>query len=365
MGARLCTRSTCRFNSIRSARRPLIQNREVIQDIVTPCLGITDIIRGERPLTVIIAAGHATPHLHIKSHTPMNQPQRHHYLPEFYLQRWAAGDGRVFRYHRPHRQVVISRLPPKYTGFEKGLYTLEGETDAQIIETKFFSLVDNAAAPVLKRLILGGPAHLNNDQRNSWARFVMSLQLRGPESLAEIKEFLHRNTRTNIENADGESYQATKRAGDPDSVYDFALREKPELFANAHKRLLPQLIDHEVIGEVLINMRWAVMNLSAAPHTLLTGDRPYTTSHGLGDPLCLLGVPLSPTHLFVAGNNIELIQKVAAQRPKDAVRNANSLMTRLAVQSVYGNTDSHLTFVEKRLRRADEPPVPGVITRDT
>jgi hypothetical protein len=225
----------------------------------------------------------------------MNQPRRHHYLPEFYLQRWAARDGRVFRYHRPHRQIVVSCLPPKYTGFEEGLYTLQGETDAQIIETKFFSPVDNAAAPVLQLLISRGPADLDNDQRNSWARFVMSLQLRGPESLAEIKALLDRNTRANIEHADGGNYQAIKRESDPACVYEFALRENPERFANAHKRLLPQLIDNEVIGEVLINMRWAVMDLSAAPYTLLTGDRPYTTSHGLDAPLCILGVPLSPT----------------------------------------------------------------------
>jgi hypothetical protein len=109
------------------------------------------------------------------------------------------------------------------------------------------------------------------------------------------RALLDRNTRANIEHADGGNYQAIKRESDPACVYEFALRENRELFANAHKRLLPQLIDNEVIGEVLINMRWAVMDLSAAPYTLLTGDRPYTTSHGLDAPLCILGVPLSPT----------------------------------------------------------------------
>jgi hypothetical protein len=111
-------------------------------------------------------------------------------------------------------------------------------------------------------------------------------------------------------------------------------------------------------------MKWAVMDLSAAAHTLLTADRPYTTSHGFGDPACLLGVPLSPTHLFVAANHVEQLRKLSAQKANDTVRNGNNLMVRLAVENVYGCTDRHLAFVEKRLRRVGDPPVPGIITRD-
>jgi hypothetical protein len=38
-------------------------------------------------------------------------------------------------------------------------------------------------------------------------------------------------------------------------------------------------------------------------------------------------------------------------------------MVRLAVENVYGSTNSHLAFVEKRLRRPSDPVISGLIAR--
>ncbi len=192
----------------------------------------------------------------------------------------------------------------------------------------------------------------------------MSLQLRGPQSLAEIKTVVDRIIRANIEHLQADNYRAAKREGDPDSVYEYVLQHEPDLIANAHKAFLPGLIDHEIVGEVIMNMRWAVMDLTAGPDTLLTADRPFTTSHGLADPACVLVVPLSPTHLFAATNDIRRLRNLAAQPAEDTVRRANDLMVKLAVQNVYGSTATHLDFVEERLRRSNDPPVAGVILRE-
>jgi Protein of unknown function (DUF4238) len=300
----------------------------------------------------------------------MNDPIKHHYNPQFYLRQWAGSDGRLFRYHRPHDRTVVSRLSPEHTGFEDRLYTLAGAADPQSIEKAFFSRVDNKAAPILElliglgpRLVIIGPSHLNNEQRSNWTRFINSLQLRGPHSLAEIKAVHDRIVRDNIERAHGAAYLASRQEGDPETVYEDALQQMPDELANAHKVLLTQLIDYQPVGQIIINMLWGVFDASAAPHTLLTSDRPYFTSHGLGDPACLLGVPLSPTRLFVAANDIRQLRKLAAQPLRDTVRNANNLVVRQAVRNVYGVTDGHLAFVDKRLRRPNEPPVPGLITR--
>jgi hypothetical protein len=293
----------------------------------------------------------------------MNEPIRHHYVPVFYLRKWTGPDGRLFRYHRPHQVTVVSRLRPEHTGFEEQLYSLSGSNNEQMIETDFFSPVDNAAAPILERLISHGPGELDSQARSHWTRFIMSLQLRSPQSLAEVKEFSDQNIRETIERQNGEEYFATRQPGDPESAYEYALQHSSRQLANAHKAFLPGLIDHEIIGRVIINMRWAVLNLTAARRTLVTGDRPYTTSHGLADRSCLLSVPLSPNHLFVAANDIDLLRAVVAQRADDTVANSNNLMVRLAVQNVYSNTDGHLAFVDNRLRRVGDRPIPGIITR--
>ena len=77
----------------------------------------------------------------------------------------------------------------------------------------------------------------------------------------------------------------------------------------------------------------------------------------------MLSLPVSPTHLFVAVNDIALLRQLDAQPARDTARNSNHSIVKLAVQNVYGYTGAQLTFVEKRLRKADDPIVPGIILR--
>ena len=214
----------------------------------------------------------------------------------------------------------MSKRSPEHTGFEDYLYTVEGGNDPQILEKGFFSNIDNYAAPILEALTQLGPGlvilrngHFTNDQKSDWARFINSLYVRGPHSLGEIDTVLQRNVRDQFERKHGEAYRAAKQPGDPESVYEYARQKLPSLLADAHKFLLPQMIDDEKIGHVVVNMIWAVLDLADAPDSLLTSDRPYITSHGLLSPECLLSVPISPTRLFVAANNMQQLEALARQ----------------------------------------------------
>lgn len=293
----------------------------------------------------------------------MSNPNKHHYLPIFYLNRWTGADLRLVRFYRPHQEVVASRLTPEYTGFEESLYSLDGlqAGEREIIETEFFSPIDNDAAVILEELINHGAGRLTEAQRSSWIRFIMSLQLRGPHSLREIEAVLNESMEEVFERKSGDQHRADSTLQDFKSTYEEAREKSPAEFKNSYKRLLPQLIDHEKIGQRIINMLWYVFDFSAAPLTLLTADRPFTPSHGLLDARCILSVPLSPTHLFVAVNEVQQLHALANQTRRDTVRNANKLVVKLAVQSVYGTSDEHLRFVENRLRHREEPIVPGLI----
>jgi hypothetical protein len=262
----------------------------------------------------------------------------------------------------------VSKTTPEYTSCEDYLYTVKNPNDPQILEKEFFSKLDNYAAPVLERLNQPGPKLviigrmvLDDTQRSDWTRFIQSLHLRCPHSLSEI-DTVHRGIlRENMERDHGAAYRASKQPDDPESFYDYAASDAPDLLADAHKFLLTELIGHESLGNYVINMIWAVIDVSDAPHRLLTSDRPYILPRGLLDPSCILGVPISPTRIFLAANNMEQLEQLRRQSSKDTVRNANNLVVRMAVQNVYGSTRDLCEFVEMRLRRQDDPPVPGVI----
>lgn len=293
----------------------------------------------------------------------MSQPKHHHYLPVFYLKGWVDSRDRVYRYYRPQDQVVASDVAPRGTGYEEGLYQLDGTADPQIIEKEFFGAVDNNAARVLKTMLREGPGVLSNDKRQSWTLFLMSMLIgRSPHSLVEIRSVINGFLRANLEKSCQSDYAASRQPDDPLSIYDFTMKRTPEL-AEAYKAALPDMIDNEVVGQHINNMRWAMLNLSRAPQTLLTGDRPCMTSHGVADPACMLSLPVSSTHLFVAAHDIGRLRQLDKQSARDTVRNSNDCVVKLAVKNVYGCTGDQLTFVEKRLRKTDDPVVPGVLLR--
>lgn len=299
----------------------------------------------------------------------MNDPISHHYIPRFYLRQWVDSDGRLSRYHRPRDLVVVSTTTPEYTGYDDYLYTVKNPNHPQILEKKFFSRLDNYAAPILKRLNQPGPQlvfigrnDLDGTQRSDWARFIQSLHLRCPHSLSEIDMVLRRFLRDNIERDHNAAYRASKQPDDPESFYDYVVSDAPDPFVDAHKFLLTELIDHKPLGDYIINMSWGVIDVWDAPHRLLASDRPYILPRGLRDPSCILGVPISPTRIFLAANNMQQLEQLSTQSSKDTVRNANNLVVRMAVQNVYGSTDDdRRRFVEGRLRRQDGAPLPGLI----
>lgn len=121
-----------------------------------------------------------------------NPSCRHHYLPEFYLKRWASREGRLVEFSRPWADVVKpKRVYPRETGFvdrRKELQGLSREV-AHAVEEKFFSPVDSEAADVLTR-IERNETDFSGDERSAWARFVLSLVFRVPEIYPKARDQL-------------------------------------------------------------------------------------------------------------------------------------------------------------------------------
>ena len=291
-----------------------------------------------------------------------NQPTSHHFVPIFYLKAWAASDGRVTRYYRPYKDVIASPIGPKYAGCEDYLYTLQGvpPDEQAFLETNFFSPVDSDAAIAHQLLLAGKLNSLTNRQRVNWARFIMSMQIRSPFSLGELQGLADLTMRSKM-NIDDPEFAAAIKSGTRQTMYEWFQQNHPVAITEAHKRFLPGLIDHEELGDYLINMSWGTLDVSSASHTLLTCDRPLIRTHGWKDPNAVLIFPLSPSVLWIATNSPKRMRSVVNTNRSQHVRMVNGKIVHQAVDFVFGLSNSHLTFVSKRLRRPDQEPAPGPI----
>jgi hypothetical protein len=187
------------------------------------------------------------------------------------------------------------------------------------------------------------------------------MQLRSPFSLEEVERLADQQLRINL--GPDKEYDDVRKPDDPETIYDWTAKNEPHVLANAHKQFLPGLIDHDDLGSYLVNMHWSTIDLSEASHSLLTGDRPLISTHGWKDPRAVLMFPLSPRCVFAATNGKEQTFSVLRRGKSVLVKALNTDIVGCAVDFVVGLDASHITFVERRLRRVGEKPIPGPIGR--
>lgn len=270
----------------------------------------------------------------------MNEPKRHHFSPIFYLSGWCdRTTGKLIAYSRSHKSVVAKSVYPKATGYQYFLYTMEGLPDdrKQILEKNYMSSkVDDPAAKALKVLLENGAIALTPEQRGDWTRFIMASLHRRPAGIAEIVETFKSSLPQDII-ADSQKEPAKQEL-------------PPYLVDDAAKEMVFRVIENEGVGNIIINMRWFVLDMSASQHELLTGDLPYLRFFGLKDPRCTILFPLSPQKLFIATHYRKIEYIINLQSKTDIVRMVNDRVVRLAERFVFGRTKGHLEFVERRLR---------------
>jgi len=282
---------------------------------------------------------------------PMSEPDKHHYLPVFYLKQWIGKDGKVARYHRPYQAVVAEPIAPKNTGYERGLYRLDDHEPhlSNVIEKSFMApVVDDPAAKALCVLLQSNPAKLTPELRVAWTRFIMSLHVRTPDKVEQITQQAAQHLRRSFLSVP-EEYEAVRAETDPPTLLEWVEQNTPALLSNAGKKILPDIIAHKEIGDEIINMHWMIARTTENFPDVLTCDHPVIMSHGISDNKCLIALPLSPRFIFFATRNQATLDRIEAHEIIKITKIVNENIVNQARQSVYGANSLHLRFVENRL----------------
>jgi hypothetical protein len=263
----------------------------------------------------------------------------------FYLKQWTGVDGRLCEYSCPYKEVKARRRFPSETGFECGLYTLKSHPEpvAEIVERKLMRATDDFAARALHLLRSSNIQGLNHEMRCGWARFIISLMRRNPEAVQQLGEKLL-NSMIEID-------PDLALPGDPDN--DEQARARLAHVERQRAILLQTVINSERLGTRLINMRWGVIAFSDVRYPLLTSDRLFVMTNGIGHAHSHIAIPISPTQCFVAAATVDEENKLRSISAENFMFQMNDRMAAQARKFVWGLDDKQLRFVANRFGRRE------------
>jgi hypothetical protein len=216
--------------------------------------------------------------------------------------------------------------------------------------------VDGPASEALKVILFGDLSRMVSRLRIAWTRFLLSLLFRTPQMVNLITKEAERNLRDSFQK-NPEEYETLRTDAHPPTLVEWVESQSPHLFTEVGKSFLPGIIESPKLGNAIMEMQWAISTLKnkISDLDLLTSDNPIFRVHGLGDPNCVIALPISPHKAFFAARNAATLNHVFAHGPARVAGELNASMANQAEKYVYGLDDHHLCFVENRLRRSCVP----------
>ena len=291
-----------------------------------------------------------------------NPPSKHHYIPAFYLKRWEGQqDQKLTQFTKPFgTKLQTKRLKADRTGFDEGLYTLEGYEPelAQQVETNFLAPIDHGASIALGLLErFGHRAPWDSDSRSAWTRFLLSLLVRCPEDIHALREW-YRNEVFGNPGPLAEAQYSRARSTDDYQTFAEFLRNQPITMKERDQfQALYALIDNAAIGTEINQMEWRVLETPDAAPSLLTSDRPVIRSASISSAGAHIALPIGPRLLFIATPHLDVLASIEKADQIKLVKDINLHVVRAASRFVYGGDDSQSRFIKNHFGSVPQPRI--------
>ena len=277
---------------------------------------------------------------------------RHHYLPRFYLKQWTNPEGKLCEFRREHKQIRHRMTSTKGTGYVRGLYTFDGlpPEAADFLEKKFLMQADAHASEALDQL-LAYKVDLVEPHKSAWSRFLMTLIHRNQEAIARLRRLVIDGLPSGLEDY-RPLWEATQSTTGPLNFEEFKDGFTKRNTQRVTQTFLRMIMDGETVGRLLNSMEKAVLTFTRSRYSLLTSDRPYVMTNGIGREDGHIVVPISPTTIFIAARNQKTMRLILDTCNNGSMRMDERLNDIVAKQShrfVYATDAAQLSFVSTRL----------------
>lgn len=281
--------------------------------------------------------------------------QKHHYVPAFLLEQWHAEDTRkLVSFRWAHGTLRSHPYTAQHVAKADHLYSMMRSAHQPNVSAERDFLgphVDDPAAKVHKKILAKGVRSLDLQDRAVWSRFLVAQLLRIPRMVEHMRGRGREILRRQLQEAPDE-YEAARGDAAEESLYEWALKNSPDIFDDLAIQTLPSLVQSEVLNGVFLGqgVSWATRQLHGSVHELLIGDSPlvvvgtFTTSY-------LACLPLGPRMAFFAFNNPSTWEGAMARSESDVTRDINWSTVQQADTYVYARTVAQFGFIERHLKK--------------
>lgn len=290
---------------------------------------------------------------------PVNPPSKHHYIPEFYLKRWAGSDGRMVRYTSPvPGKIVARRCFPSEVGFRADLYRapIDDPIAAQQLEASFFSKLDNMSAKALDNLLVSDRRTLHRESVDVFCVFIFALLHRTPfyfDALIRGGTRIFERTILGLEHR----YDELRAPDHPPTFREFVATIDEADPERKTLEVIPRLVVNSNILKFLRGMHWAVLVMKDLWPNLLLSDDPLVRTNGLRNDGGHVAIPLSPNHLMIGAWQVEKISEFRRSDPLFLVKQVNKQTVETAREFVVATDERQRCFVENRFGKNPRPPL--------
>ncbi|WP_420429106.1 DUF4238 domain-containing protein [Kordiimonas sp.] len=116
----------------------------------------------------------------------MNEPRRHHYIPQFILRNFCANDGFLFAYSKQSERSSVYQVKPKNVFLRKDLYAFEGAGgELNVSLEKGYARLESSVAPIVERMVNavreGDVPLMSREERGIWDAFFYHQLKRTPD----------------------------------------------------------------------------------------------------------------------------------------------------------------------------------------
>jgi len=276
----------------------------------------------------------------------------HHYVPRFLLEQWhAPPDQKLTSFRWAADRLLSHRYKAKSVAKERHLYSMgrSRPTPDVKVERDFWGPhIDDPAAVVHAKMLGGGVTGLSLDDRKAWSAFLISLILRGPTMVRQIRE---RGREILAAGLDKDPHEFLEARGDePEATLrEWVEKHLPDVLDDLGVMALPKLAFSEKLNLALLHATWGIRAVRSARFDLLIGDKPVIVA-GTFERAFLLALPISPSKAFFALNSRGILENLRKHGHDKFVKAMNTSTVEAAERHVFATSTLQQPFVHKLLR---------------